>query len=96
MQRETSSRQVRFCGEAAAFEWLRLSRIGRTVRRRGHGSGLVNRVPQFPLADAGPRRLARTHVNLPEIGTLQWFDGTDRSLEDSVESSKHDLSETAK
>jgi len=26
-------------------------------------------------------------VNLPEIGTLQWFDGRDRSLEDSGESS---------
>jgi len=24
-------------------------------------------------------------VNLPEIGTLQWFDGKDRSLEDSGE-----------
>jgi hypothetical protein len=49
---------------------------------------MVNPVPQFRLANAVPNRLARTHVNLPEIDTLQWFDGRDRSLEDSGESSK--------
>ena len=34
---------------------------------------IANLVPQLTIADVVPPRPVRTHVNLPEIGHLQWF-----------------------